>query len=215
LSQHRRRADAKSRAPRRVSVLLVTTVTALAAIAGGVFVERWLQAPHGAEPAAIALAGIASSRSAALLEQERQRMILMDAASRTLNVVGAPKLATAPASASDQASGPPALTFLPADPTAAQAIAISLMPSYGFSPSTQFSCLNDIWTRESDWIYDAENASGAYGIPQALPGSKMASAGPDWETDPTTQIKWGLGYIQSTYGTPCDAWAFWEAHGWY
>jgi hypothetical protein len=100
------------------------------------------------------------------------------------------------------------------DPSSAQGIAYALLPSYGFS-TDQFGCLNDIWSRESGWRYDAENASGAYGIPQALPGSKMASAGPDWQTDPTTQIKWGLGYIKAVYGTPCNAWAHEEDDGWY
>ena len=60
-----------------------------------------------------------------------------------------------------------------------------------------------------------EPASGAYGIPQALPGSKMASAGADWQTNPATQIKWGLGYIKAIYGNPCSAWAFEEANGYY
>ena len=69
--------------------------------------------------------------------------------------------------------------------------------------------------QESGWSYDAENASGAYGIPQALPGSKMASAGADWQTDPATQIRWGLGYIKAIYGNPCGAWAFEEANGYY
>ncbi|MDA8320994.1 MAG: transglycosylase SLT domain-containing protein, partial [Actinomycetota bacterium] len=94
-------------------------------------------------------------------------------------------------------------------------LAYRMMPSFGFDPATQFSCLNNIWTRESGWRYNAANASGAYGIPQALPGSKMASAGADWLTNPATQIKWGLGYIQSVYGTPCNAWVFWQGHGWY
>jgi hypothetical protein len=210
LSHHRRSARYEPPARRRLSVLLITVVTALAAIAGGVYGERWLQGPHGADAAGLALAGIANSRSATLLEQERQEMIIMDAASKTLSVVGSPALATAPAAASD-----PIVNFPAPDPGTAQAIAFSLLPDYGFSASAQFGCLNDIWTRESNWIYNAENASGAYGIPQALPGSKMASAGPNWETDPTTQIKWGLGYIQATYGTPCNAWAFWQANGWY
>ena len=69
--------------------------------------------------------------------------------------------------------------------------------------------------RESGWVYDAENASGAYGIPQALPASKMASAGSDYLTNPRTQIIWGLGYIKSTYGTPCGAWDFELANGYY
>jgi hypothetical protein len=72
-----------------------------------------------------------------------------------------------------------------------------------------------MWTRESGWRVNAANPSGAYGIPQALPGSKMASAGPNWQTDATTQIKWGLGYIKARYNSPCDAWALWQQQGWY
>jgi hypothetical protein len=103
----------------------------------------------------------------------------------------------------------------PPDPGTAQSIAYNMLSSFGWSPSTYFSCLNNIYTRESGWRYDAENASGAYGIPQALPGDKMASAGSDWMTNPATQIKWGLGYIQERYGDPCSAWSFWQAHGYY
>jgi hypothetical protein len=90
-----------------------------------------------------------------------------------------------------------------------------MLASFGFSPTTFFGCLKDMWDRESGWRYDAENASGAYGIPQALPGSKMSSAGADWQTNPATQIKWGLGYIKAIYGNPCSAWAFEEANGYY
>jgi multidrug efflux pump subunit AcrA (membrane-fusion protein) len=100
-------------------------------------------------------------------------------------------------------------------PSQAQTVAQELMPSYGFSVSSQFTCLLDLWNRESGWEWDAENASGAYGVPQSLPASKMASAGSDYLTDATTQIKWGLGYIQSTYGSPCAAWDFEEANGFY
>ena len=78
-----------------------------------------------------------------------------------------------------------------------------MLPSFGFTASTEYPCLNNIYTRESGWRYNAENASGAYGIPQALPGSKMATAGADWATNPATQIKWGLGYIKDRYGSPC------------
>lgn len=97
----------------------------------------------------------------------------------------------------------------------AQQIARSLMPSYGWSPSTQFGCIVNLWNRESGWNVHASNPSGAYGIPQALPGIKMASAGPDWQNNATTQIKWGYGYIKSRYGTPCGAWAHSQATGWY
>jgi hypothetical protein len=79
----------------------------------------------------------------------------------------------------------------------------------------QMSCLDPLWSRESGWSTTAGNASGAYGIPQALPGSKMASAGADWRTNPRTQIAWGLSYIASTYGSPCAAWSHSQSSGWY
>ena len=73
-----------------------------------------------------------------------------------------------------------------------------------------------MWNHESGWRQNADNpGSSAYGIPQALPGRKMATAGADWQTNPATQIKWGLGYIKSIYGDPCKAWAFEEANGYY
>ncbi|MFD1506978.1 G5 domain-containing protein [Georgenia yuyongxinii] len=80
----------------------------------------------------------------------------------------------------------------------------------------QFRCLDALWTRESNWRVHADNpSSSAYGIPQALPGSKMASAGADWATNPATQITWGLGYIAGRYGTPCGAWGHSQSVGWY
>jgi hypothetical protein len=94
-------------------------------------------------------------------------------------------------------------------------IAQSMLGQFGWS-SSEFSCLLPLWQRESGWNVNASNpGSGAYGIPQALPGSKMASAGPDWQTNPATQIRWGLQYIQSTYGSPCGAWAHEQSSGWY
>jgi hypothetical protein len=91
----------------------------------------------------------------------------------------------------------------------------ALLGDFGFAAS-QFSCLDRLWTRESNWTYTATNrSSGAYGIPQALPGSKMATVGTDYRTNPVTQIKWGLGYIRQVYGTPCGAWAHSQSTGWY
>jgi hypothetical protein len=96
-----------------------------------------------------------------------------------------------------------------------QAVAEALLPSFGWS-SSQMSCLVPLWMGESGWRVNAENvSSGAYGIPQSLPGSKMATIGADWRTNPVTQIKWGLGYIQERYGSPCGAWGFKQGHGWY
>jgi hypothetical protein len=83
-------------------------------------------------------------------------------------------------------------------------------------PSDQFQCFSNIVSHESGWNYHAVNASsGAYGLFQALPGSKMSSAGADWQTNPATQIKWGLSYMDSRYGSPCEAWSFWQANSWY
>jgi resuscitation-promoting factor RpfB len=97
----------------------------------------------------------------------------------------------------------------------AQQIAKQLVTARGWD-GTQFGCLVDLWERESHWNVHAGNpVTGAYGIPQALPGSKMATAGPDWQNNATTQIKWGLGYIASRYGTPCSAWAHSQSTGWY
>ncbi|MER5968600.1 transglycosylase SLT domain-containing protein [Streptomyces sp. NPDC002055] len=83
-------------------------------------------------------------------------------------------------------------------------------------PADQFQCFSNIVDHESTWNYQATNASsGAYGLVQALPGSKMASAGADWKTNPATQIKWGLNYMNERYDSPCGAWDFWQANSWY
>jgi hypothetical protein len=86
---------------------------------------------------------------------------------------------------------------------------------YGWGTNAQFACLDQLWSRESGWNPGASNPSGAYGIPQALPGSKMASAGSDWRTNAATQITWGLNYISSAYGSPCAAWSHSQSHGSY
>ena len=94
-------------------------------------------------------------------------------------------------------------------------IARALLSEFGFGQD-QFSCLDSLYDSESGWRVDADNpSSSAYGIPQALPGSKMSSAGADWATNPVTQIRWGLGYIQDRYGSPCSAWSFKQGNNWY
>ncbi|HSS67205.1 MAG TPA: lytic transglycosylase domain-containing protein [Nocardioidaceae bacterium] len=94
-------------------------------------------------------------------------------------------------------------------------IAMAMLADYGWS-SDQFACLDQLYMRESGWNPSAANPySGAFGIPQALPGDKMASAGADWQTNPATQLEWGLSYIQDRYGSPCGAWAFSESNGFY
>lgn len=101
-------------------------------------------------------------------------------------------------------------------PEGAKATARQMAASqYGWG-ADQFSCLESLWTKESGWNYQAYNSgSGATGIPQSLPGNKMASAGADWQTNAATQIAWGLGYIAGSYGTPCAAWGHSQATDWY
>jgi hypothetical protein len=93
----------------------------------------------------------------------------------------------------------------------AQAIAHKMIPD-----AAQYNAFSKIVNHESGWNVAATNASsGAYGLVQALPGSKMASAGSDWKTNAATQIKWGLDYMNSRYGSPVGAWNFWQTHHWY
>jgi hypothetical protein len=99
----------------------------------------------------------------------------------------------------------------PTNPTEAQALGKQMMLAAGFGES-QWPCLYNLWNEESGWTTTAANPSGAYGIPQALPGSKM---GAGWQTDARVQINWGLGYIKGRYGTPCGAYSAKQAKGWY
>jgi hypothetical protein len=125
-----------------------------------------------------------------------------------------PKPTSSSSSSSSSGGGwrPP---FVTPDPGTAQAIAYDMVLARGWGDD-QFACLVALWNKESGWRVNAYNASsGAYGIPQALPGGKMASAGADWETNPATQIAWGLGYIGGRYGSPCGAWDHSQRTGWY
>jgi hypothetical protein len=141
----------------------------------------------------------------------RHRAAVRAAARRAAAARAAQRAAAARAAAARQQTATPA----PAAPSGSpQQIAMSMLGSYGW-PAGQFSCLDPLWAHESDWNVHASNPSGAYGIPQAMPGSKMATAGPAWESDAATQIRWGLDYIQGTYGSPCAAWEHEEADGWY
>lgn len=129
----------------------------------------------------------------------------------------ATKTQTAPAAktATSAPAAAPAVRAVPVSPGSAQAEAASQIQGYGWGPE-QLNCLINLWEKESNWNSTAENpSSGAYGIPQSLPGTKMASAGADWRTNPATQIKWGLGYISERYKTPCGAWQHSVAVGWY
>ncbi|MFG2946374.1 aggregation-promoting factor C-terminal-like domain-containing protein [Streptomyces adustus] len=129
--------------------------------------------------------------------------------------IASPKKALAVTAIAAAAAGL-ALTAAPAQAattsaSSAQAIAHRMIPD-----TAQYNAFNQIVTHESGWNHTATNSSsGAYGLVQALPGSKMASAGSDWKTNPATQIKWGLDYMNSRYGSPAQAWNFWQTHHWY
>ncbi len=210
---------------RRFGIVFPAAVFAVVAVIAVAVGGKVFAPGSGAFSAVQAIEMVPGSHTMAALEAEREQLIAMTAAARTLTVVAKPKLASpAQVAAANPGTGTGAsggtggivyVTSTPPNPNTAQSIAYNMMASFGFDPKTYFGCLRDIWNRESGWRYDAENASGAYGIPQALPGGKMASAGADWQTNPATQIKWGLGYIKAIYGNPCKAWAFEEANGYY
>jgi len=122
--------------------------------------------------------------------------------------------ATTPSTAAVTSAAAAAPAVATPDPGSAKAIALQMVTARGWG-NDQYSCLVSLWNRESSWNVSAYNPSGAYGIPQALPGSKMASAGADWQTNPATQITWGLNYISGVYGTPCGAWGHSESYNWY
>ena len=159
---------------------------------------------------------IAAARAAARLAAQRaarQRAARQQAAQQQAAQQQAARQQAARQQAAQQAAPQPAAAAAPSG--SPQQIAMAMLASYGWS-SSQFSCLDSLWDHESGWNVSAANpSSGAYGIPQALPGSKMASAGADWQTNAATQIRWGLGYIKGTYGSPCGAWAHEESTGWY
>ena len=231
MSRHRtgtRSTQRKRGLIRRVGIVFPVAVFAVLAVIVVAVGAKVFAPGTGAFSVAEAVEAVPGSHTMALLESEREQLIAMTAAARTLTVVAKPKLASpAEVATANPAGGGTGgggggggggivyVTSTPPNPNTAQSIAYNMMGSFGFSPSTYFGCLLDLWNRESGWVYDAENASGAYGIPQALPGSKMSSAGADWETNPATQIKWGLGYIKAIYGNPCGAWDFELRNGYY
>jgi len=159
----------------------------------------------------------AAARAAAAAAADAAARAAAPAASGASGASAATVAATAAASQSPAPSASPQPTATAtalARSGSAEQIAEAMLGSFGWS-SSQFACLDPLWAEESGWSVTAENPSGAYGIPQALPGDKMASTGPDWQTSPATQIKWGLGYIKDIYGSPCAAWAHEQATGWY
>jgi hypothetical protein len=213
----------------RTGVVVPALALAVVLVAGVLVAARMLNTSgSGASGLFSSIDSLGQSSQVTALENERATIIAMNDAAETLTVASKPaqadptQILAAQQAAADASDGSGIQTGTgitgsppPADPSAAEVIGEDELVDFGFSESTQWPCLYDLWQQESGWNVTAENPSGAYGIPQALPGSKMASAGPDWETNATTQIKWGLGYIKDIYGTPCGAWDHEEADGYY
>jgi hypothetical protein len=200
----------------RAGATNVIKLSGLAVWATGVTVAGGVLA-HGADP----VDGLVSLQSAAAADQptaadlsaadlaERRQQAVSRSADRSQVLAKAKKRSL---SEKNGVAVTDSEDLTASDP---RTLAKVLMPEYGLS-AAEFDCLDNLWNSESDWDVHADNpTSSAYGIPQALPGSKMASAGPDWEHSAETQIRWGLGYINDSYGTACNAWSFKQGHGWY
>jgi hypothetical protein len=192
------------RAPKRL-LRTGALLTGLAAAATGVSVTGGVIAGDGSQSSTAAVA--ANRINLAAEEVEREPVISRSDTRGSTDAAKAAELG--------QASGKGMSAIADMSGEDPREIAKALLTEFGFGQD-QFGCLDSLYNSESHWRVDADNPnSSAYGIPQALPGSKMASAGADWATNPVTQIRWGLGYIQGRYGTPCGAWSFKRGHGWY
>jgi len=178
------------------------------------------------EPAANPVAGVRTDERASR-GQTRATVTASASATAAPSAAATPSATPAPTATPGPKKAPtkaPTGTTAPRPTSAAagcstysgnQLIACNMLPSFGFATS-QMPSLDKLWQHESGWRHTASNpSSGAYGIPQALPGTKMATAGSDWRTNPATQIKWGLGYIKQRYGTPNGAWAHFQWYNWY
>jgi hypothetical protein len=209
-----RSARKKKRRPLRRAGQIPPALGIAAVLVAIVYLASYMTTANGSGAASMfgAIDGLGHSGSVAALAQERTLIIEMDAAAKTLTPAAEPGVAD-PAmlqqqiAESEESGGTAVAAPPPADPTTAQLDAKNMLASYGWDNTTQWTCLYNLWERESTWDVYADNlSSGAYGIPQSLPGNKMAMFGSDWQTNPVTQIKWGLYYINTTYGTPCNAW---------
>jgi hypothetical protein len=206
------------------SATAVTTVGAVVGVASGA--DQGVNEPVEAAGTTTLLADIPAGQQvqqASLSEQVQAQSDAADATSRQTAEqaarVQAAKDASAKKAAAEKAAKERALQSSRGNPRASfptqasyttaqvQAMAKQIVGS------GQYACFSSIVTRESGWNYLAVNpSSGAYGLVQANPGSKMASVSSDWRTNPATQIKWGLNYMNARYGSPCGAWEFWQVH---
>lgn len=246
MSSHVGRHRAKRRHPlRRPSVAATATLSALAVSAAGYSAGFSFDPAVAAPEAAMGMprahsAGVTSLDENATITAKAKARGAREAASRKARGDQAKRTAAARAKSAKAAKArTAAIKNLDARPTEEprtegpdrasrdaerpvvtgdpRTIARGMLSEYGWGQD-QFGCLDQLWVGESNWRVNATNpTSGAYGIPQSLPAGKMASAGPDWRTNPATQIEWGLTYIKQSYGSPCGALAFWNSKNphWY
>jgi len=190
----------RNRIPSKLTLRLAGSAIAVAAFASGATATA-LAGPAG-PPAASPAAGVPAGPVGA-------------AGQPAASPAGAAGPASAAAFISPVSASGGHIVLLAAARTPRQ-IARAMLHTFHWKPAKQFKYLNWLWQRESGWNKYASNPySGAYGIPQALPGSKMASAGPNWRSNAATQIRWGLRYIRARYGSPHRAWNHSQATGWY
>ena len=205
------------RCPARSAPTSSASATSGAPSPSSIAAEEQRAAERKAAARRAAAKALAAKKAAAAPEGRRttgraaaQEAAAQEAAERRAEARAAERRASAPARASRGGSR----TALPATGGSPRTVARSMLAARG--QADQFGCLDNLWGKESGWSVSADNpSSSAYGIPQALPGSKMASAGADWRTSARTQITWGLGYIDSRYGSPCAAWSHSQANNWY
>jgi hypothetical protein len=215
------------------SATAVTTVGAVVGTASGAAQPTAIQPVSAADATSTVLADIPAGtqvQQASLTQQVQGQADAADAAARKAAEEAARKQAAHAAAAkkkAEQAAAAKAKAAREARLAASRAEARLVLGNFSVADvqamaqamvgdASQFQCMSNIVSHESGWNYQATNASsGAYGLFQALPGDKMVSAGADWRTNPKTQIKWGLSYMDSRYGSPCGAWSFWQANHWY
>lgn len=212
----RRRDDRVSRLWSRVVVRGVAVFLLAFGVAGGLYVGGGPPVPDGTgEVGEVALGFLRATAEHRAAEQDAKNKAMAEAQAVAARARAADDVARRNLAASRSRAdvGP-----VPASCAVYQGnrqVGCTLLLQWGFGLD-QMPCLDKLWTKESGWSTTSSNSSsGAYGIPQALPGSKMGKYGDDWRTNPATQIKWGLDYIKGRYGTPCKAWSFFLANNWY
>lgn len=211
-----------------MGIRIAALFTLAAALTGGLFLDDADDSDqaNAKQAAANAAAYEQAERDERELIRDHHAQVVRDQAIERARLKAEAEAAAARKRAADEAarkarSTTPSKPYTGPIPASCQeysgnrAIGCALSLDYGYGLD-QFPCLEKLWTKESGWTTTAGNpSSGAYGIPQALPGSKMATYGGDWQTNPATQIKWGLNYIKNKYSTPCGAWQFFLNNGWY